>query len=987
MSKKTSSNTFKDPHAKREAEKYDNPVASRELISQILAKSQGPLSHSALCNKLNIRAADQIEALRRRLIAMERDGQLVRNRKGAYGLIDKMDLVKGRVQGHRDGFGFLIPLEGEGDIFLSNRQMRKVFDGDEVLVRADGEGPNGKREGTIVEILAHNTHQTVGRFINDRGVQLVRPDSPRNCHDILIPPDDTAQAKDGQLVVVEIMQQPSRYQRPVGRVVEVLGDHLAPGMEIDVAIRSHGIPHIWPKAVEVQASEFTAEVKEQDKQNRIDLRDLPLVTIDGEDARDFDDAVYCEKKRSGGWRLYVAIADVSHYVSIGSALDDEATQRGTSVYFPDYVIPMLPQILSNGLCSLNPKVDRLCMVCEMTISAKGKISGYAFYEAVMHSHARLTYTQVGQMLAEKGQKHSALRDEYRDLVGHIDELNNMYQVLRAAREERGAIDFETKETKIVFDANRKIEKIVPVQRNDAHKIIEECMLAANVSTAKLLSSLKVPTLYRVHESPREEKLENLYLFLAEAGLSMRGGDEVTPQHYREVLAQAAGRPDAHIIQTVMLRSMNQAVYQPQNEGHFGLAYDAYAHFTSPIRRYPDLLVHRAIRALLQSNVKSTKLKRAGKAGLKPFAEVYPYTPAQMTDYGDRCSASERRADEATRDVVSWLKCEYLQSHVGETFDGVVSAVTGFGLFVELQDYYIDGLIHVATLPHDYYHFEAAKHRLVGERTRKVFRLGDGLKVQVMRVDLDERKIDFEFVARLPGANNDAKAVASSQDQPQRTVRKRKVAAVAETDSSAATTSTGKPAAKRGAAKSTRKKKKPASASKALKQEEAQSLPASSASVSADVAPTKTSKKPKKSTKKNDKKSAKKSAKKDSKKTGKSREKSAASKTKKGDGIAAKAAAKAEKKAKAKKPAKRADASADSKAASNSHSEAKVKPKSATKPKSKTKSKSKVKATSSSAKNKGGSKTAHASKAKPKKTDSTKKAKPKTGKSKAKQAKS
>ncbi|VUD40608.1 Ribonuclease R [Thalassocella blandensis] len=774
--RKKRSNSNSDPYAKREASKYDNPIASREYISELLEKSRGPLSHTSLCKKLELTQEDQIEGLRRRLIAMERDGQLIKNRKGAYGLVEKMDLIRGRVQGHRDGFGFVIPLEGEGDIYLSNRQMRKVFDGDEVLVRADGEGPNGKREGTIVEILSHNTQQTVGRYINERGILLVRPDNPRNCHDILIPPEDNAKAKDGQFVVVEIVQQPSRYQRPVGRIVEVLGDHMAPGMEIDVAIRSHGIPHVWPPEVEQQAATFTSEVSEPDKRGRIDLRKLPLVTIDGEDARDFDDAVFCEKKRSGGWRLYVAIADVSHYVQKDSALDKEAITRGTSVYFPDFVVPMLPQVLSNGLCSLNPKVDRLCMVCEMTISAKGKISGYTFYEAVMHSQARLTYTQVGQMIAEKGKKQSSIRQQYSDIVKHIDELHDLYQVLRTARDERGAIDFESKETKIVFDAERKIEKIVPIERNDAHKLIEECMLAANVSTAKLLESLKVPTLYRVHEGPRQEKLEMLHEYLAEIGLSMRGGEEISPQHYREVLERAQGRPDAHIIQTVMLRSMNQAVYQPANEGHFGLAYTAYAHFTSPIRRYPDLLVHRAIRALLQSDIKSSKLRRANKQSGKAFDNVYPYALSDMQNFGEQTSLCERRADEATRDVVSWLKCEYLQNHVGEEFEGVVSAVTGFGLFVELRDLYIEGLIHVATLPHDYYHFEAAKHRLVGERTRKVFHLGDPLRVRVMRVDLDERKTDFELVGsvRQRKQTRTAKpATTSGAVHSTRTIRKRK----------------------------------------------------------------------------------------------------------------------------------------------------------------------------------------------------------------------
>ena len=735
-------NKLKDPFAEREASNYANPIPSRELISQVLEKSSGPMDYKKLCKVLQINGDQAKEALRRRLNAMERDGQLATNRRREYGLTNKMDLVRGRVQGHRDGFGFVIPTDGSADIHLSNRQMRKVFDGDEVLARPSPEDFKGRREGKIVEVLSHNTHQLVGRYLNQGGSHFVRPDNPRNSQDIIIPPEDTANAQAGQFVVVEVTQQPDRYQKPVGRIMEVLGDHMAPGMEIDVAIRSHGIPHTWPADVQQQTSFFTAEVKEEDKLNRIDLRHLPFVTIDGEDARDFDDAVYCERKRSGGWRLFVAIADVSHYVPSGSALDQEAMVRGNSVYFPDYVVPMLPQVLSNGLCSLNPKTDRLCMVCEMTISAAGKISGYKFYESVMHSHARLTYTQVGAFLANPKRQQ---KGDIAALTQHIDELYRLYLALRLTREARGAIDFETKETRIIFDEERKIHKIIPVERNEAHKLIEECMLAANVCAAKLLESLKIPTLYRVHEGPKAEKLEGLNEFLGELGLSMKGSGKVSPQDYRDVLAQVGERPDAHLIQTVMLRSMNQAQYQAENLGHFGLAYKAYAHFTSPIRRYPDLIVHRAIRALVRADIASNKVRRHPERALVPFSENYPYDTADMVSFGEQCSTTERRADEATRDVISWLKCEFLQERVGEEFDGVISAVTAFGLFVELSDLYVEGLIHITSLPQDYYHHEASQHRLVGERSRRVFRIGDQLRVQVARVDLDERKVDFELI--------------------------------------------------------------------------------------------------------------------------------------------------------------------------------------------------------------------------------------------------
>ena len=767
MSKSKAGNpkTAIDPHAQREAANYENPIPSREFLLDILDNADGPLTHDEMCDVLELEQDEQVEALRRRLIAMERDGQLISNRRRAYACIDKLDLIRGRVQGHKDGYGFVTPAEGGEDLYLHNRQMRRVFDGDEVLVRVSGEY-RGRSEGQIVEVIGRNTHQLVGRYSDEDGIYFVRPDNKRLVHDVMIAREDSAGAKSGQFVVVEITRQPDKRNYPAGRVIEVMGDHMAPGMEIDVAIRAHGIPNQWPAAVQAEARALPAEVDEKDKTNRVDLRDLPFVTIDGEDARDFDDAVYAERKKSGGWRLYVAIADVSHYVTCGSALDVEAHERSTSVYFPDFVVPMLPEALSNGLCSLNPKVDRLCMVCEMTVSDAGKVSGYKFYEGIIHSHARLTYTKVGKMLEAKGNAPAgkrnllkrfvdkvtgngkgdagALRTRYADVVSHVDELHNLYLSLRKARDARGAIDFETTETRILFDKDRKIDRIVPVVRNDAHKLIEECMLAANVSAARFLEKHNLPGLYRVHEGPGDEKLKNLHEFLGELGLSMRGGEKPAPEDFQGILKQIAGRPDAHLIQTVMLRSLSQAVYQPENKGHFGLGYTAYAHFTSPIRRYPDLLMHRALRHIVRSEVETQHVQRVAGAKLLDKKDIYPYGVAQMLQLGEHCSINERRADEATREVVSWLKCEYLQDHVGESFEGVVSGVTGFGLFVELKDIYVDGLVHITALPHDYYHFEAAQHRLVGERTRKVFRLGDQLKVKVVRVSLDDRKIDFEM---------------------------------------------------------------------------------------------------------------------------------------------------------------------------------------------------------------------------------------------------
>ncbi len=730
--------TVNDPHAAREARRYENPIPSREVIMQLLEDTGRPCSLAQVEQLLGLKGEQDHIALERRLRAMERDGQLIKNRKGSYGVVKRMDLIKGRVIAHRDGFGFVSRAAGEGDdIYLSSRQMARVFDGDEVLVRIDDQDYRGRSSGVIVEVLVRNTTHIAGKLVQQGGIQYVVADNPKVNHDIQLPPGAEGDAQPGQIVSVEIVEQPDARRKPVGRVVDVLGDHMAPGMEIEIALRSHDLPWQWPQPVLDEAAAFGAEVAAEDKQHRVDLRKRNFVTIDGEDARDFDDAVYCEKLKLRGWRLWVAIADVSHYVKVGSALDQEARKRGTSVYFPERVIPMLPESISNGLCSLNPEVDRLAMVCEMTISGKGKVSSYCFYEGVINSSARLTYNQVGQFL--EGDK-TAISSKVQKPVA---ELHKLYRVLRQARDRRGAIDFETEETRIVFGEDRKIETIVPVVRNDAHKLIEECMLSANVCAADFLQQLDIPGLYRVHEGPKVEKLAKLRTYLGELGLSLGGGDKPEPGHYQALLDQAEGRPDAHIIQTMMLRSMNQAVYQPENLGHFGLHYEAYAHFTSPIRRYPDLLMHRALRSVIRSRKKTKLVRRVEAAEAIKKANIYPYDFQQVLALGEHCSMTERRADDATRDVVAWLKCEYLYEHVGEQYQGVISAVTSFGLFVELVDVYIEGLVHVSTLRSDYYHFDAANQRLVGEHSRVSYALGDSLAVKLVRVDLDDRKIDLE----------------------------------------------------------------------------------------------------------------------------------------------------------------------------------------------------------------------------------------------------
>jgi ribonuclease R len=605
----------------------------------------------------------------------------------------------------------------------------------------------------------------VGRYYEENGIGFVVADNPKIQQEVLVTPGRTAGARIGQFVEIKITHWPTQRFQPQGDIVEVIGNYMAPGMEIDVALRSYDIPHVWPEAVVKEARKLKPEVEEKDKEKRIDLRHLPFVTIDGEDARDFDDAVYCEKNSSrwklfsGGWKLYVAIADVSHYVKVGSALDAEAVERGNSVYFPERVVPMLPEELSNGLCSLNPHVDRLAMVCEMTMSKSGQMVDYKFYEAVIHSHARLTYNKVSLMLEDpKSSEGKSLRSEYKEVLPHLNQLYALYQVLVAARHERGAIDFETQETRIIFGTDRKIDEIRPTQRNDAHKLIEECMLAANVATARFMQDHEIPSLYRVHDGPPPERLEKLKAFLGELGLSLQRGkskDGPSPKDYQRLLESIRERPDYHLIQTVMLRSLSQAVYSAQNEGHFGLNYEAYTHFTSPIRRYPDLLVHRAIRSVVRSKRDTKHVERAG-AAVMPKARIYPYDEATLEKLGEQCSMTERRADEATRDVVNWLKCEFMQDRVGETFAGVITAVTGFGIFVELRDIYVEGLVHVTALPADYYHFDPVHHCLSGERSGRSFRLGDSVEVKVMRVDLDERKIDFELSQDKAGKGDDAR---------------------------------------------------------------------------------------------------------------------------------------------------------------------------------------------------------------------------------------
>lgn len=731
-----------DPYANREAEKYQNPIPSREFILQTLEDEQKPLRLKQIARLLEIEGDDRMEALVRRLKAMVRDGQILRNRRGAFGLIQKMDLVKGRVIGHSAGYGFVSPDEGGDDLFIPETEMHKVFHGDIVIASVTNVDAKGRREGLIVEVVNRTNEQVLGRLHFEDGLAWVQPNNNRIAQDIFIPQDGLHSAQEGQVVKVEIIHHPSKRSSAIGKIVEVVGDYMAPGMEIDLAIHDHGIPNQWSEQTLDEIAQIADEISAEEMQGRKDIRNLPLVTIDGEDSRDLDDAVYA-KRRKNGWRLVVAIADVSHYVKIGSALDKDAFERGNSVYFPQQVVPMLPEKLSNEMCSLNPNVDRLCMVCDMTIDENGKLERSKFYDAVMHSHARLTYTQVNEMLTNPDSEH---RENYADLVGDIDELNQLYKVLIDARQKRGALEFETTETRMVFDDARKIKEIVPVKRNQAHKLIEECMLMANVAAARYLKWHKLPILYRVHEKPSEQKLESLRTFLNDFGLELPGGDQPTAHDFAEVAEKVRGHPSEHLVGTIMLRSMQQAVYQPENKGHFGLNYDNYTHFTSPIRRYPDLLIHRAIRY----------------TWTKGAVEEFDYSQEDMQSMGQHCSETERRADEATRDAETFLKCEFLSHRIGEEYDAIVASVTNFGLFVELDSLYVEGLVHITELGEDYFHYDSSRHCLKGERTGKLYQIGDRLRVQIAQVNLDDRKVDLRFIGSEEGEQESQTKASASE---------------------------------------------------------------------------------------------------------------------------------------------------------------------------------------------------------------------------------
>lgn len=725
---------FTDPHAAREAQRYAQPIASREVILGTLAASEGPLTAEELAGKLDLTAPERFEALTKRLTAMVRDGQLLLNRRGGYAPAEQMDLVPGVVIANPEGFGFLRAEAGGDDLFLPPSEMRKVMHGDRVLASVTGVDRRGRREGAIVEVLERRVHRLIGRFAMESGVSFVIPDDKRIQRNILIPPDARGQAHDGQLVVLELTHAPDGRRDPIGRIVAVLGDKLTPSLVVEAAIHGHELPYEFPPEVLDEAGAVPLTVEPSMIAGRVDLRELPLVTIDGADSKDFDDAVYCESNRKGlrisnrsGYRLVVAIADVSHYVRPGTLLDQEASRRATSVYFPGFVVPMLPETISNGICSLNPKVDRMCFVCDMQVDKNGEVTAARFYEAVMRSHARLTYDQVWKAVGEDDAQAQA--EIGPNLLPHIRHLHALYGLLAKAREKRGAIEFETSEVRFVLDNRGQVTQAGMQVRNDAHKLIEECMIAANVQAARYLLDKGIPAPYRVHERPPESKYADLLEFLKEFKLSMPPWSKVQPRDFTALLKKVRQRPDAALLESVLLRSQSLAVYTPQNAGHFGLALDAYAHFTSPIRRYPDLLVHRAIKHALSG----------GKA------ENFLYSQHEMAALSLQCSERSRRAEEAEREVDERYRAAWMEQHVGGIFDGVISGVTSFGLFVELNQSKVNGLVHVTQLPHDYYHFDPIRKTLSGERRGTEFRLGDAVTVQVMKASMEERKIDFRLV--------------------------------------------------------------------------------------------------------------------------------------------------------------------------------------------------------------------------------------------------
>lgn len=713
---------------------------SAEIVLKYLSQRTEPASTKAIAETLGRAGKDGRNETFAILEQLRDQQKVIQIKRHRWAMPGSVQTYQGRVVGHVDGHGYVIAENTNERVYLRSHDMREVLHNDIVQVKITGRDRRKKLLGQITKVVERGNDTIVGRFFIENGVAFVVPNDQRIGQDIFIPPENYAKVSninDGQVVVCTIIKQPSRHFQPVGEVAEVLGDYLAPGMEIDIAIRKHHLPHEWPDNVNKQTQKLDDEVNEKDFADRKDIRDLPLVTIDGEDARDFDDAVYCEKLEQGGYRLIVAIADVSHYVKPESALDIEAWQRGNSVYFPQQVIPMLPEILSNGLCSLNPQVNRLCFTCDMQITEDGEIDNYDFYPAVMYSHARLTYTQVAAFIGEDGDTEHGISEE---LLPHISNLYALSKCLNKRRKSLGMIEFDIPEPVIMFNDERKIEQILPRVRNDAHRLIEECMLAANICASICLDDSDLAGIYRVHDSPDTDKIEDVRHFLRQFKLLLPGGEEPEPQHYAAVVSKITDAQTAKIVQTALLRSMKQARYSADNDGHFALNFDSYTHFTSPIRRYADLVVHRQLKRFISDHTARDEENKL----------------IEISKTADQVSITERRADDATRDAIQWLKCEYMSHKIGERLWGTVSSVTDFGLFVELEDVYVDGLVHITSLVEDYYRYDQERRLLIGESSGRVYRMGQRLEIQVSRVDMEQCRIDFALVEGLNQKHHSAK---------------------------------------------------------------------------------------------------------------------------------------------------------------------------------------------------------------------------------------
>ena len=734
----------RDPQFANESRRYDEPIPSRELIVAELKSAGRALSSRELAQRFRLRKDALIRALDTRLGAMARDGDVSRSGRTGYAVAADGGELEGRVTAHRDGYGWFVPDSGPPDVHLDAGQMAGVMHGDRVRIRVTADDGRGRRSGTVLRILERGTRELAGRFEDAGDAAFVTPENPRFRQRILIPASKRGAARHNDLVIVELTEAPTRSANAVGAVKRVVETHNIAELAAELAIVAHGLPQSWPEVAVRDAQAWGDRVRPADLAGRSDLRDLPFVTIDGDDARDFDDAVFCEPV-SRGWRLRVAIADVSHYVPAGTALDAEAQNRATSVYFADRVIPMLPEALSNELCSLKPKVDRLAMVCEMHVDAHGVVTKPRFEAAVIRSQARLTYTKVAAILLAKD---AGLRAEYASLVPSLEHLHELYQALRVAREKRGALDFDAPEIKVRLTPEGSVAALEVHARNDAHRLIEECMIAANIEAARFLKKHTLPTLYRVHGEPEERRVTDLQRMLRALGIGVRFPAKIGTRELKQVSALIAGRPDVAFIESLMIRSLPQAVYQPVNIGHFGLGLKEYAHFTSPIRRYPDLLVHRAIRHAISSRA----------------PHEFAYSTADMQRLGVECSAKERRADEAARDVMGYLKCDYMRAHVGDEFEAVITGVVEFGLFVQLANLQVDGLVHVSALHGDFYEFDATRYAWVGKRTRRTYQLGMRVAVRLTRVDVRERQLDFEIA-------NEPRVPASVGGQRTRTRRR------------------------------------------------------------------------------------------------------------------------------------------------------------------------------------------------------------------------